>query len=259
MRCLARAVACCNRTRLCWAARIPGRLPFCLLWSNLRAANQPNRRNPRARTLRGGSATARPARSTNHLEASARPLPDGARSHGPRRRLGAVGMGDGLRAHGVPVCVRREPAKARRRAVGGPDAGLHGMRLLVRSPRAPRLSVLAAAPKTSRLRGRPPTRRYRASTDLCGLRSFYAVWLLAYASQCASCVSWCLWCDTELAWHSTRAPMLVCCGLTTLVGLVIAGGCVACALAVAAPGSACLLYTSPSPRDLSTSRMPSSA
>mmetsp|Transcript_16535 Transcript_16535/g.47077 ORF Transcript_16535/g.47077 Transcript_16535/m.47077 type:complete len:286 (-) Transcript_16535:1-858(-) len=50
-------------------------------------------------------------------------------------------MGDGLRAHGVPVCVRREPAKARRRAVGGPDAGLHGMRLLVRSPRAPRLSV----------------------------------------------------------------------------------------------------------------------
>ena len=68
--------------------------------------------------------------------------------------------------------------------------------------------------------------------------SFYAVWLLAYASQCASCVSWCLWCDTELAWHSTRVPMLVCCGLTTLVGLVIAGGCVACALAVAAPGSA---------------------
>ena len=45
---------------------------------------------------------------------------------------------------------------------------------------------------------------YRASTDLCGLRSFYAVWLLAYASQCASCVSWCLWCDKELAWHSTR-------------------------------------------------------
>ena len=39
----------------------PGRLPFCLLWSNLRAATQPNRRNPRARTLRGGSATARPA------------------------------------------------------------------------------------------------------------------------------------------------------------------------------------------------------
>ena len=32
--------------------------------------------------------------------------------------------------------------------------------------------------------------------------------------------------------------MLVCCGLTTVVGLVIAGGCVACALAVAAPGSA---------------------
>ena len=60
----------------------------------------------------------------------------------------------------------------------------------------------------------------------------------AYLSQCASCVSWCLWCDTELAWHSTRVPMLVCCGLTTLVGLVIAGGCVACALAVAAPGSA---------------------
>ena len=26
-----------------------------------------------------------------------------------------------------------------------------------------------------------------------------------------------------------------------------------------APGNACLLYTSPSPRDLSTSRMPSSA
>ena len=48
---------------------------------------------------------------------------------------------------------------------------------------------------------------YRASTDLCGLRSFYAVWLLAYASQCASCVSWCLWCDTELAWHSTRATL----------------------------------------------------
>ena len=90
----------------------------------------------------------------------------------------------------------------------------------------------------TRLRGRPPPRRYRASTDLCGLRSFYAVWLLAYASQCASCVSWCLWCDTELAWHSTRAPMLVCCGLTTVVGLAIAGGCVACALAVAAPGSA---------------------
>ena len=79
---------------------------------------------------------------------------------------------------------------------------------------------------------------YRAATDLCGLRSFYAVWLLAYASQCASCVSWCLWCDKELAWHSTRVPMLVCCGLTTLVGLAIAGGCVACALAVAAPGSA---------------------
>ena len=29
--------------------------------------------------------------------------------------------------------------------------------------------------------------------------------------------------------------------------------------APAAPASACLLYTSPSPRDLSTSRMPSSA
>ena len=151
-------------------------------------------------------------------------------------------MGDGLRAHDVPVCVCREPAKARCRAVGGPDAGLHGMRLLVRSPRAPRVSVRAAAPKNpvaaTRLRGRRPPRRYRASTDLCGLRSFYAVWLLAYASQCASCVSWCLWCDAELAWHSTRVPMLVCCGLTTLVGLVIAGGCVACALAVAAPGSA---------------------
>ena len=30
-------------------------------------------------------------------------------------------------------------------------------------------------------------------------------------------------------------------------------------MAAAAPAAACLLYTSPSPRDLSTSRMPSSA
>ena len=78
---------------------------------------------------------------------------------------------------------------------------------------------------------------YRAYTDRCGLRAFYVVWMLAYASQCASCASWCTWCDRILGWHLTRKPMIVLCALVTVLGLTIAGGCVACIATVEPPGS----------------------
>ena len=78
---------------------------------------------------------------------------------------------------------------------------------------------------------------YRAYTDYCGLRAFYVVWMLAYGSQCASCISWCMWCDNVLRWHLTRKPMVVLCTLTTVLGLMIAGGCVACIAVVDPPGS----------------------
>ena len=68
----------------------------------------------------------------------------------PRRRLGAVGMGDGLRAHGVPVCVRREPAK-----------GVSAARVRTQAFMACGYLFGAPAPRVS---------PYRASTDLCGLR-----------------------------------------------------------------------------------------
>ena len=78
---------------------------------------------------------------------------------------------------------------------------------------------------------------HRAYTDRCGLRAFYVVWMLAYGSQCASCISWCTWCDRLLGWHLTRKPMIVLCTLTTVLGLTIAGGCIACIATVEPPGS----------------------
>ena len=78
---------------------------------------------------------------------------------------------------------------------------------------------------------------YRAYTDRCGLRAFYAVWLLAYGSQCASCISWCVWCDRVLNWHWSRKPMILLCVLVTVLGTAIAGGCVACIATVEPPSS----------------------
>ena len=78
---------------------------------------------------------------------------------------------------------------------------------------------------------------YRAYTDVCGLRAFYVVWMLAYGSQCASAISWCLWCDRLLGWHWSRKPMMLLCVLVTLLGTAIACGCVACIATVEPPGS----------------------
>ena len=79
---------------------------------------------------------------------------------------------------------------------------------------------------------------YRASTDRCGLKEFYVVWALAYGSQCASCISWCLWCDKLLGWHKTRIPMIILCTLVTILGLTIAGGGVAVSQPSSRPAAA---------------------
>lgn len=78
---------------------------------------------------------------------------------------------------------------------------------------------------------------YRAYTDVCGLRAFYIVWALAYGSQVTSCISWCLWCDSQLSWHISRVPMLVLCTLATALAALIAAGCAACVATVMPPGS----------------------
>ena len=67
----------------------------------------------------------------------------------------------------------------------------------------------------------------------------------AFFVRLAGCNAGCSWCDTKHSWDKEKYPLIP---IKEIIDEI-----------KKARQKGCLLYTSPSPRDLSTSRMPSSA